>query len=84
MQITEAFQYFQFNKDEIQTFRNNIKQSEKDLTVKYRHFAKLYHPDRNGGSHAKFLELKGFLNCDTSKNAVDKFVNDILAVATGN
>lgn len=87
-QIKDAFQYFQYNKDEIKTFNTNGKESEKELNAKFRHFAKYHHPDRNGGSHAKFLELnvhygilKGLLNCDTSNSGINAFVDNVMSGA---
>lgn len=84
-QIRDAFTYFQFTKEEIAVFSKQKEKSEKELLTRFRHFAKLHHPDRKSGSHDQFLKLnihygvlKGLLNCDTTKNTVSEFVDNAL------
>ena len=84
-QIAQAFLYFQFNKNEIKTFKQNVKANKKILQSKYRNYARLYHPDRNGGSSAKFAELqmnygilRAVLNCKLNDDEVGEIVRDSL------
>ena len=87
-QIAAAFLYFQFDKKEIKTFKTNVEKNKKLLQSKYRMYAKLYHPDRNGGSPEKFAELqmnyeilRAVLNCKLDSNEISLLVKDSLANA---
>ena len=84
-QIAQAFLYFQFNKNEIKTFKVNVEANKKILQSKYRNYARLYHPDRNGGSSEKFAELqmnygilRAVLNCKLNDKEVCEIVRDSL------
>ena len=84
-QIAQAFLYFQFNKGEIKTFKQNIDSNKKKLQSKYRNYARLYHPDRNGGSPEKFAELqmnygilRAVLDCELNDKEMNEVVGDSL------
>ena len=88
--IAKAFSYFHFNKEDIDMFYVNKEKSAKKLRQRYKHFSKLYHPDRQDGSHKEFLELtmhygilKGLLKCDLSDQSIDDFVSDVMQTARG-
>ena len=83
----KAFDFFHFTEDDIRVLKNksNIEQNTKLIDMRYRNFAKLHHPDRNGGSKKQFLELqmyygtlKAVLNGDTSQKDINDFVSNTI------